>query len=145
MKRSIIIALVCILCMIFAFGCGDKTVHEAGGIYVSLNSRATELEINVMPNAELLERYGSSDLILVLLAPGQRFTDLGSCTELARRRADSSVDFKVKLTENGKTRLYNAFSAVFFDSDTNTYVEAVDNVGYVSNPEKLSKNSEEYK
>ena len=131
--------------MIFAFGCGDKTEYEAGGVYVRLNSRATELEINVMPKTELLERYGSSELILVMLEPGQSFTDLNSCAELARRRADSSVEFKVKLTENGKTRLYNAFTAVFFDANTNTYVEAVDNVGYVSNPEKLSKNSEEYK
>lgn len=131
--------------MIFAFGCGDKTAREAGGIYVNLNSRGTEFEIEVMPSTELLEKYGSSELILVMLNPGQSFTDIGNCTELARRRADDSVNFKIKLIENGKNRLYNAFTAVFFDANTNTYVEAVDNVGYVSNPEKLSKSSEEYK
>lgn len=143
MKRKIFIMIIfaCVAVLLLC-GCANREL-DPGTLDVMLDSKGGNLTITVAPKSDLIETYKGKKLYFFALDTGKSKCDLTKETPIASKNSGSTVSVSVPLNENGISRLYYGFTAAFYDSATNKYVEAVSEPAYVSNPEVLSDNSTE--
>lgn len=143
-KKIVLLMLLIVSLMLVSCSCsGDELAP--GEMSATLNSSGKKLTVEIMPDADLLEKYPKETLYLFGLEPGESApSDLAGKTPLDEKKANDKVKFKLPLEENGENRLYHYFVAAFYDSAAREYVLATDRGVYIKNPQVLADNKNDF-
>lgn len=143
MFKKILCVTVFLLSMILLFSCGEEIVGE-GQMAAKLVSSGDEIKITATFSADVVDANRDNTLYLFELAPGNDIKDIQELSPIAQANFGASVSFTVPFSDAGADRIASGFAVAVFDSARNSYTSVSDCIAYISNPEELADNKQEY-